>query len=1092
MSTPEQPLRRILIANRGEIALRIAATAAEMRIQTVAVFSQDDAASLHVKRCDRAIGLRGTGPRAYLDLGQIILAAKEAGCDAIHPGYGFLSEDPRLAVACEQEHLTFIGPLAAQLTVFGDKASARELARGLGIPIARGTRVGADAQAAADLLASLGAGGLIAIKAVAGGGGRGIRVVDTAEQIEEAMQRCRSEARASFGNDAVYAEEFLSHARHIEVQVVGDGRGAVACLGERECSIQRQRQKLIEIAPAPGLAPRTRNRLYEAAMTMATSQTYRSLGTFEFLVQDDERFVFLEANPRIQVEHTVTEETTGLDLVRLQLRIAAGASLADLGVAGIAERRGQAMQLRVNLEELREDGTVRPSGGRIERFEPPGGPGIRVDSAGYPGLQPNPRFDSLLAKLIVFCGTSRFDDLAHKARRALDAFTITGSTTNKALLQNLLEHPDVLSGRFHTRFVDENLQALIAPREASAEERHRHVTDEHSRVAVQAEVPEGCVEIVSPMSGCVVQVMCDVGGAVPAGAPTFVIEALKMETAVDAPVSGTVRSLTVSSGDIVEQGQVLGYIEPGEVAQARLAADASLSTTVRPDLRQILERREMTLDSARPQAVAARRARGQRTARKNVEDFVDAGSFIEYGRLVVAAQRARRSEEDLVRNTPADGQVCGIGTVNAQLFPGAVNQCVVMAYDFTVLGGSQGHNNHHKTDRMLEIAQREKLPVVIFGEGGGGRSGDTEGSFVHQKTFHLLPRLSGVVPLVGVVSGYCFAGNAAMMGVCDVIIATRNSNIGMGGPAMVEGGGLGRVRATDIGSSAVQAANGVIDILVEDEEAAVAAAKNFLSYRQGALQHWECRDQRELRGIIPVDRRRTYDVRQLLEILADTGSVLELRVGFGQGMVTALARVEGHAVGVIANNPRHLGGAIDRDAADKAARFMRLCDAYGIPMLSLCDTPGIMVGPAAEATGLVRHSARLLLCGANLRVPFGVVVTRKAYGLGKVGMTAGSFKGTSFAVAWPTGEFGAMNFDGAVKLAHGRELEAIAQPEQRAQRQKELVDALHHRGTALSRAMEMECDEVIDPAETRSWVVRTIGARAAGTTRAPTSFIDSW
>ncbi len=1085
-------LQRLLIANRGEIAIRIAATAAELRMHSVAVYSEDDSDSLHCKRADEAWRLQGTGPRAYLDIEQIIEAARQTQCDAIHPGYGFLSENAALATRCEEAGIVFVGPTAEQLSIFGDKLRARHLAAHLGIAVARGTDGVATPQSAMALLESLDAGGMIVIKAVAGGGGRGIRVVGQASEVEQALERCRSEAASAFGSDEVYVEEFLPRARHVEIQVLGDGRGGVVCLGDRECSIQRQRQKLIEVAPAPHLPKALRGKLMEAAAAMAQASSFRSLGTFEFLIRSGQAgdFVFLEANPRIQVEHTVTEETLGIDLVRLQLQLAAGASLADMGLeAGRTPLpRGQAIELRVNLEDLQSDGTVRPAGGMLTSFEPPCGPGIRVDTTGHAGFVPNPRFDSLLAKLVVFSGSGDFGDLAAKAQRALQAFAIEGCITNKTLLLNILAEPEFQAGNMHTQFVQEHLARLLQVCDAGVDAPASAQADARSPMP-QDDVPPHFLAVTAPMSGTVIQLGSALGQEVFEGEAIFILEAMKMETAICAPTSGVLRQVRPTVGDFVSQGQALAYIEPGTVAARDVTTMAHAAKGIRSDLQELLDRRALTQDAARPQVVAARQSKGQRTARQNVHDLCDADSFVEYGQLVVAAQRARRPLDDLIRNTPADGQICGVGTVNG-------SQCVVLAYDYSVLGGSQGHNNHHKTDRMLEIAHKERLPVILFGEGGGGRSGDTEGSFVHQKTFNLFPKLSGVVPLIAVVSGYCFAGNAALVGMCDVVIATRNSNIGMGGPGMIEGGGLGRVRADEIGPAQSQAASGVIDILVDDEQAAVVAAKKFFSYRQGTITQWECADQNELRDVIPQDRRRTYQVRRLIELLADKDSVLELREGFGLGMVTSLARIQGHPVGIIANNPLHLAGAIDRDAADKAARFMQLCDSYGIAMVSLCDTPGIMVGADAERTGLVRHSARMLLAGANLRVPYGIVVTRRAYGLGKVGMTAGSFKATAFAVSWPTGEFGAMNFDGAVKLAYGKELDAIADPAQRERRRKELIDELHECGKGLSRAMEMECDDVIDPAQTRHWIMRMLKSHQESQKHSPhpsaRSFIDSW
>jgi acetyl-CoA carboxylase carboxyltransferase component len=330
------------------------------------------------------------------------------------------------------------------------------------------------------------------------------------------------------------------------------------------------------------------------------------------------------------------------------------------------------------------------------------------------------------------------------------------------------------------------------------------------------------------------------------------------------------------------------------------------------------------------------------------------------------------------------------------------------------------------------------------------------------------------VPLVGINSGRCFAGNAALLGCCDVVIATEDSNIGMGGPAMIEGGGLGVFRPEEVGPIADQVANGVVDIAVADEAEAVATARKYLAYFQGATADWKCADQRELRSAIPENRLRVYDVRTVVETLADTDSVLELRPHFGHGMVTALARIEGRPMGIIANNPTHLAGAIDREGADKAARFMQLCDAFDLPILFLCDTPGIMVGPDSERTALVRHASRMFVVGASLSVPIFTIVLRKGYGLGAQAMAGGSFRAPFFCVSWPTGEFGGMGLEGAVKLGFRKELEAKSDSAERRALYDEMVARMYEHGKAVNMASHFEIDDVIDPMDSRDRLVRAL------------------
>lgn len=602
--------------------------------------------------------------------------------------------------------------------------------------------------------------------------------------------------------------------------------------------------------------------------------------------------------------------------------------------------------------------------------------------------------------------------------------------------------------------------------------------------------------IKAPMAGTVVQVAVAVGDGVRAGQLLLVLEAMKMEQEVHAEADGRVHELRVAAGDTVAEDEVLvllGEAPAGALPAEAKVAEAASANAVRADLQEVLTRHGYTQDAQRPEAVARRHALGLRTARENIADLCDDGSFIEYGALAFAAQRSRRALDDLIRNTPADGMVTGIGSVNAAQFGEEAARCVVMSYDATVLAGTQGMRNHEKTDRMLGIALEQRLPVVLFAEGGGGRPGDTDSTHVaglQLGTFASYARLSGQVPVVGVVAGRCFAGNAALLGCSDVIIATRDSNIGMGGPAMIEGGGLGVFTPEQIGPSGVQHANGVIDVLVDDEAQAVAVARRYLGYFQGRTQGWTAGDPQRLRDALPENRVRAYDVRQVMQGVADTGSLLELRAGFGVGILTALARLEGRPVGLMANNPTHLGGAIDADAADKAARFMQLCNAHGLPLVSLIDTPGFMVGPEIEEKAQVRHVSRMFVTAAHLRVPFLALVLRKGYGLGAMAMAGGGFHSPTLTAAWPTGEFGGMGLEGAVRLGYRKELAAAAEGPQRDALYEQLVAAQYERGKALNMAAMLEIDAVIDPAETRHWLARALASsKLKPRTSGP---VDTW
>jgi len=576
--------------------------------------------------------------------------------------------------------------------------------------------------------------------------------------------------------------------------------------------------------------------------------------------------------------------------------------------------------------------------------------------------------------------------------------------------------------------------------------------------------------VTAPFAGIVVAIPHARDERVGAGSALVVLEAMKMEHEVLADVDGVVRALAVAVGDVVQEGQLLVTLEPGagDGAEAAQAPEAQ-SRGERADLRAVRERHEIGLDDARPEAVAQRRERGRRTARENLADLLDADTFVEYGPLVFAAQERRRSREELIARTPADGLVGGIGDVDGR-------RCVAMSYDYTVLAGTQGLRNHAKKDRLFEVAERRRLPVVLFAEGGGGRPGDVDMPIVAGldcRAFELFAQLSGLVPLVGIASGYCFAGNAALLGCCDVVIATEDSSIGMGGPAMIEGGGLGVFEPDEVGPIDVQYAGGVVDLRAADDADAVALARRYLSYfrgARGAPGTAAVAEQEQLRELIPEQRKRVYHVRRVVGTLFDESSVLELRRGFAPGMLTALARVDGRPLGVLANDPTHLGGAIDADGADKAARFLQLCDAFELPVVFLCDTPGFMVGPAAERTATVRHFARMFLVGANLSVPTGTIVLRKGYGLGAQAMAGGGFKAPLFTVAWPTSEFGGMGLEGAVRLGMRRELDAIEDERERERLFEQMVAAAYERGQGVNMAAYGEIDDVIDPADSRRWI----------------------
>jgi acetyl/propionyl-CoA carboxylase alpha subunit/acetyl-CoA carboxylase carboxyltransferase component len=1080
---------RVLIANRGEIAIRIARAAADLGIRTVAVFPQDDAKSLHVGAADQAVQLPGSGARAYLDIAAVAKTARDAGCDCVHPGYGFLSENAAFARACADAGLTFIGPSPEMLETFGDKGKARTLAEAVGVPIVTGTGGASDLDHIKAFFGGLPKGAAMMIKAIAGGGGRGMRIVREAGEIDAAYAACQREAQAAFGNNAVYAERLIEKARHIEVQVAGDGAHVVA-VGERDCSLQRRNQKIVEIAPAPNLDETVRKKLHAASVKLCEAVAYCSVGTVEFLLDAASGdFAFIETNARLQVEHTITEEVTGVDLVRTQFQLAAGKKLPELGLAQTPPTRGFAVQARVCLEKLTADGKVLPSGGVIAAYEPPTGPGLRVDGYGYAGYTTSPNYDSLLAKVIARGAT--FAEACARTNRALGEFRVSGVDTNAALLRAIVVNGTVLAGHATTRFIESHTAELL---DAAKTLPVRSFGDTAAAAEVKpVETVAGAVAVTAPLQSTVGPIAIKVGDLVRAGQQLLILEAMKMEHVVSAAQSGRIVKISAATGDVVMTDQPIVFLAPQEVRADEATDEEEIDLdTIRPDLAEVEERWRITRDEARAEAVASRRKTNQRTARANINDLVDPGSFIEYGAFALANQRHRRTVEELKKMSPGDGMICGVGTVNGALFPQDKASCVAISYDYTVLAGTQGNVNHLKTDRILNIAYEQKLPIVWYCEGGGGRPGDQPGRFGGTHSFSAYARLSGEVPKIAIVSRYCFAGNASMAGMSEILIATKDSNIGMAGPAMIEGGGMGVFKPTEIGPLEVQKANGVIDIVADDEADATAIAKQALGYFQGNLKEYTCADQRLLRRCVPENRLRVYDVRPVIEILADAGSFLEFRRDFALGMITGFMRIEGKPVGVMANDNRYLGGAIDCDGSDKASRFLQLCDAFNIPVLSLVDNPGFMVGIESEAAAAVRKTSRLFIAARKLGVPLFSVVLRKCYGLGGIAMTAGSMEDPMFTVSWPTGEFGGMGLEGAVNLAYRNEMNAEADPVKKRAIYDTQLARLYAAGKAVEHATFLRVDAVIDPADTRRWLARGLHACPTRRDAGPRRYVDAW
>ena len=1069
---PIAPFRKVLIANRGEIAIRIARAASDLGMPTVGLYSTDDAAAPHWQRADVAVALQKAGPAAYLDIEAVIDAALQAQCDAIHPGYGFLAENATFARRCNEAGLTFIGPRPDVLERLGDKANARRLAAECGVPVAQGLSEPVSLEQAQAFMNALGPDAQIMIKAIAGGGGRGMRSVASVDALAAAYRSAQSEAEAAFGNGDLYVEQLISPARHIEVQIIGDTAGNIAHLHERECSLQRRHQKLIEFAPSPFISMELRGRITQAAATLAKAAGVHTLCTMEFLVGPGDTFFFMEANPRLQVEHTITEAVTGVDLVQTQFWLASGRSLDDLGLSQerVPSPHGLAVQLRVNMEHIDADGRAMPATGAIRAFDAPGGPGVRVDTGARSGWAPSAQFDSLLAKLIVHVPSNGIEDLLGRARRALSELHIDGPRTNAGFLQALLADAEVAAGRFHTRYVEQQGRRLAADM-ARHEAARRPVVDaappEPSARKAPTPVPEGLLAVRAPVGGVVVRMDVEAGDAVSRGQLVGAIESMKMEYAVHAVESGIVESLEATPGSAVVADDVLMYFSSQDVdGAAGGMAPERTDELAAERLAELRRRKAALLDEARAEAVARQRKRDALTARERVARLCDAGSFVEIGGLVAEGDKF----------APADALVVGTARIDGR-------PVVVLSQDFTVIGGSNGALGRAKMIRALQLARSNGMPVVQMLDGGGHRiqEGQSSRSYAGSTpTFQEYAYLSGWVPVVSAVLGAGFAGNTNFCAMADLVIMVKGlSEMGLAGPALVKAGTGESISGQELGGAAVQVdRHGLADLAVDDEDEAFRAIRRFLSFlpsnaRAPVPRATEIAEPAgdELAALVPANTRIAYDMREVVARIADADSVFEIKPSHGRNIVTSFARLGGRPVGFIGNQPLSKGGMIDSAAAEKAARFIALCDAYGLPLIYLIDVPGMSIGSEAERTVLGRRSAKLLYELGHATVPRASVVLRKGYGLGYVAMCGGRGFKPDACLAWPTAEICAMSIEGSVDVAFRKQF--IDAPDPAAAR-RELIEGIRSRVSPIQAAEGFGIDDVIEPGETRARLIAAL------------------
>lgn len=1104
--TIQRALRRVLIANRGEIAIRIARAASALGIESVAVYSAADALSLHTRYATEMVQLRGEDPLApYLDADELLRVARTHGCDSVHPGYGFLAENAAFAEACASDGLVFVGPEPDALALFGDKVRARSLAQSVGIPVVPGSESAlVDAEAAARVAGELGY--PVMLKASAGGGGRGMRLVPSAIELPQHFERCKAEALAAFGNGAVFVEKAVMTPRHIEVQILGDTFGNVVHLFERDCSVQRRNQKVVEIAPAPNLSAHVRDRILADAVKLARAAGYANAGTVEFLVAKGGEHFFIECNPRIQVEHTVTEQVLGVDLVEAQFRIAAGASLADLGLGSqdaVPLPRGFAVQARV----------VATSPGQMHAYREPSGPGIRVDGCGYAGYAPAPQFDPLFAKVIgTSNSTGTFESAVDRTLRALDEFHVEGLACNLPELRTILANEHFRSGNATTNWLETlppaaqgqsasgplGLLAAIAPAGIGA--------SSETPAAMDLEVPDGMVPIASPLTGTVVEWSVEAGAAVAQGDPVLIVTAMKMETTVSAPSAGRVASmLELAAGDRVAQGQILAALEPTTDVASTASAPGSGVAGWQPILDDVATLQSIAharlAPGSRDLGVVRQRDRGKLTCRERISLLLDRGSFREVGSV---AGFASYDEEGRIADFTPANHVGGWGTIDGRT-------TIVCADDFTSRGGHSDGAIAGKSTYLDRLSIELKVPSVrlLDGSSGGGSVASMvpaqrkEGEANARESTGAIsagrPRVTGsggsflpghlgssmfaeqlaTVPVVNMLLGSVVGIGAAKAVLGHFAVMVRDiAQLFVAGPPVVSHAMGYEITKEELGDWRIHCRNGSVDNLAESEEEAAAMVRRFLSYLPQSVfeappvlppSAGDPPDRRDeaLFSIVPRKRTATFDIRRAIRLMADEGSFFEIGPLWGSDQVTGFVRFNGYPLGVIASDSRHVnGGALTADGCSKLTRHLDLCDLFHIPVLNLVDNPGFAVGVEHETTSTIRRGAEWMIAFAQVRVPIFTVLMRRSFGV------AGNNYATpqsrpSVRVAWPAADVGGIPPEGGIEAAYRRQLAEAADP---AAFRAELEARIESARGPLGPLSRFQIEEIIDPRDTRRLV----------------------
>ena len=1101
---------RVLIANRGEIAIRIAKSATALGLESVGVYPAIDAFSLHT-RCmteSHELGSAADAVGAYLNADALVQAAKTRGCDCLHPGYGFLSENAAFAALCAAEGITFIGPSPETLALFGDKVRARALAESLDIPVVPGSTESIGSAREAETLARE-LGYPVMLKAAAGGGGRGMRAVERAEQMAEAFERCRSEAQAAFGDGAVFLERLIARPRHIEVQILADSEGNAIHLYERDCSVQLRHQKVVEVAPAPGLDLTLREQMLTDAITLVKAAAYVNAGTVEFLVSPETgEYFFIECNPRIQVEHTVTEQVTGIDLVEAQFRIAAGETLASLGLGdqhAVGTPRGFAVQARV----------VAASTGSITAYKEPSGAGIRVDACGYLGYAPPPQFDPLLAKLI--CTSGSYTATMTRTRQALDEFHLDGLQTNLHQLRAILAHPAVQAGDARTSLLAETPEMNTVSFSATDGGALALLGQQAAKLGVTApeqdsaqtarlpalEVAEGQEAVHCPLESAVVEVRVRVGDRVSPGDTLLVVSAMKMETMITAGCTGVIAALQpLQAGDPVAAGQVVAVVSPShaDTPQATESAQPWEKVLEEVTLLQQFANQRLAPGSTDP-GVVRQRSRGKLTCRERIDLLLDEGSFREVGS--VAGFASYDEDGSIVGFTPANS-VGGWGKIHKR-------SVVVCADDFTSRGGHADGAIAAKSGYLDRLATEMRMPSIrlLDGSSGGGsvaamvpaqkKDGESSAKESSGAIKAGRPRVAGgggsylpghlgstmyteqlaTIPVVNLLLGSVVGIGAAKAVLGHFSVMVRDiAQLFVAGPPVVSHAMGYDITKEELGGWHIHCTNGSVDNLAESEEEAMEMTRTFLSYLPSSV--YEVPPVHAARASDPIDRREeelatliarkrttTFDIRKAIRLMADQDSFFEIGPLWGADQVTGFVRFNGYPLGVIASDSQHAnGGALTADGCDKLTRHLDLCDLFHLPLLNLVDNPGFAVGLEHERTGTIRKGAEWMIAFAQVRVPIFTVLMRRSFGV------AGNNYATprsepSMRVTWPAADVGGIPPEGGIEAAYKRQLAEAADP---VAFRAELNARIESVRGPLGPLNKFQIEEMIDPRDTRRYI----------------------